>query len=113
MSFRLLKSTSVVGGMTLVSRIMGLARDMVFSRLFGAGPIMDAFFVAFKIPNLLRRFFAEGAFSQAFVPVIGEYRANRDEQELKQLIAGVSGTLGLVLVVVCTRQIQWHLLLRR
>jgi putative peptidoglycan lipid II flippase len=100
MSFRLLKSTSVVGGMTLVSRIMGLARDMVFSRLFGAGPIMDAFFVAFKIPNLLRRFFAEGAFSQAFVPVIGEYRANRDEQELKQLIAGVSGTLGLVLVVV-------------
>ncbi len=100
MSFRLLKSTSVVGGMTLVSRIMGLARDMVYSRLFGASPIMDAFFVAFKIPNLLRRFFAEGAFSQAFVPVIGEYRANRDEQELKQLIAGVSGTLGLVLLAV-------------
>lgn len=100
MSFRLLKSTSVVGGMTLVSRIMGLARDMVYSRLFGASPVMDAFFVAFKIPNLLRRFFAEGAFSQAFVPVMGEYRANRDEQELKQLISGVSGTLGLVLVVV-------------
>lgn len=100
MSFGLLKSTSVVGGMTLLSRIMGLARDMVYSRLFGASPIMDAFFVAFKIPNLLRRFFAEGAFSQAFVPVIGEFRANRDEQELKQLISGVSGTLGVILVVV-------------
>lgn len=100
MSFGLLKSTSVVGGMTLLSRIMGLARDMVYSRLFGASPVMDAFFVAFKIPNLLRRFFAEGAFSQAFVPVIGEFRANRDEQELKQLISGVSGTLGVILVVV-------------
>jgi putative peptidoglycan lipid II flippase len=100
MSLRLLKSTSVVGGMTLLSRIMGLARDMVYSRLFGAGPLMDAFFVAFKIPNLLRRFFAEGAFSQAFVPVLGEYRATRDQAELKELVAGVSGTLGAVLVLV-------------
>jgi len=100
MSRALLKSTSVVGGMTLLSRIMGLARDMVFSRLFGAGPLMDAFFVAFKIPNLLRRFFAEGAFSQAFVPVLGEYKATRDQKELKQLIAGVSGTLGAILALV-------------
>ena len=100
MSLRLLKSTSVVGGMTLLSRIMGLARDMVFSRLFGAGPLMDAFFVAFKIPNLLRRFFAEGAFSQAFVPVLGEYKASRDQKDLKELIAGVSGTLGAILALV-------------
>lgn len=100
MSLRLLKSTSVVGGMTLISRIMGLARDMVYSRLFGASPVMDAFFVAFKIPNLLRRFFAEGAFSQAFIPVLGEYKATREREELRQLVAGVSGTLGVVLVLV-------------
>ena len=69
---RLLKSTSVVGGMTLLSRISGLARDIAFSNWFGAGIVMDAFVVAFKIPNLLRRFFAEGAFSAAFVPVISD-----------------------------------------
>lgn len=100
MSLRLLKSTSVVSGMTLVSRVLGLARDMVFSRLFGASPVMDAFFVAFKIPNLLRRFFAEGAFSQAFVPVMGEYRATREAPELRELVSGVSGTLGVLLFVV-------------
>ena len=66
---RLLTSTSVVGLMTLLSRITGLARDIALSSWFGSGLVMDAFTVAFKIPNLLRRFFAEGAFSQAFVPV--------------------------------------------
>ena len=62
------RSTSVVGLMTFLSRIMGLIRDICFARLFGAFPIMDAFFVAFKIPNSFRRFFAEGAFSRAFIP---------------------------------------------
>jgi putative peptidoglycan lipid II flippase len=96
----LFRSTSVVGSMTLLSRIAGLARDVVFARYFGAGPLMDAFVFAFKLPNLLRRFFAEGAFSQAFVPVIAEYRATRSEDEARELIASVSGTLALVLFVV-------------
>ena len=94
---RLLKSTSVVGSMTLLSRISGLARDIAYAHWFGAGVLMDAFLVAFKIPNLLRRFFAEGAFSQAFVPVIAEYRATRSFAEVRELIDRASGTLGLVL----------------
>jgi putative peptidoglycan lipid II flippase len=62
------RSTSIVGAFTLISRVTGLLRDMVYSRMFGAGVLMDAFLVAFKIPNFMRRLFAEGAFSQAFVP---------------------------------------------
>jgi putative peptidoglycan lipid II flippase len=96
----LIKSTSAVGSMTLLSRISGLAREIVFARLFGAGPFMDAFFFAFKLPNLLRRFFAEGAFSQAFVPVIAEFRATRSAEEARELIAKVSGTLALTLFFV-------------
>jgi len=92
----LLKATSVVSSMTLLSRISGLARDISFAHWFGAGIVMDAFFVAFKIPNLLRRFFAEGAFSQAFVPVISEYRANSSPSEIQALLNNVTGTLGLV-----------------
>ncbi|MBN1239094.1 MAG: murein biosynthesis integral membrane protein MurJ, partial [Gammaproteobacteria bacterium] len=94
---RLVESTTVVGSMTVLSRITGLARDIGFSRWFGASPLMDAFFVAFKIPNLLRRFFAEGAFSQAFVPVMSEYRATRSAAETRELIDRVTGTLTLVL----------------
>jgi putative peptidoglycan lipid II flippase len=97
---RLLKSTSVVGGMTLLSRILGLVRDIVFARFFGTGIVMDAFFVAFKIPNIFRRFFAEGAFSQAFVPVFTEYDETRSQAEVKELIDRVSGTLGLILLVM-------------
>jgi len=67
-----LRSTSVVGGFTLLSRVSGLVRDMAYSSAFGAGTLMDAFLVAFKIPNFLRRLTAEGAFSQAFVPVVSE-----------------------------------------
>ncbi|HUF71468.1 MAG TPA: murein biosynthesis integral membrane protein MurJ [Gammaproteobacteria bacterium] len=96
----LIRSTSAVGSMTLLSRISGLAREIVFARLFGAGPFMDAFFFAFKLPNLLRRFFAEGAFSQAFVPVIAEFRATRSAEEARELVARVSGTLALTLFVV-------------
>jgi len=97
---RLLKSTSVVSGMTLLSRILGLVRDIVFARFFGAGIVMDAFFVAFKIPNIFRRFFAEGAFSQAFVPVFTEYDETRSQAEVKELVDRVTGTLGLFLLVM-------------
>jgi putative peptidoglycan lipid II flippase len=83
--------------MTLLSRILGLVRDMVFSRLYGAGPLMDAFLVAFRIPNLGRRLFAEGAFSQAFVPVISEFRSTRAHEEVRELADSVAGTLGLFL----------------
>jgi putative peptidoglycan lipid II flippase len=96
----LLKSTSVVSSMTLLSRISGLGRDIGFAHWFGAGIVMDAFFVAFKIPNLLRRFFAEGAFAQAFVPVISEYRANSSRDETQELLDRVTGTLGLVLFTI-------------
>ena len=68
----LLRSTLVVSSMTMLSRILGLVRDVVLMSVFGAGGLMDAFLVAFKIPNFLRRLFAEGAFSQAFVPVLTE-----------------------------------------
>lgn len=99
MSTGLLKSTAVVSTMTFVSRILGFLRDMVIARFFGAGSATDAFFVAFRIPNLLRRLFAEGAFSLAFVPVFAEYRETRRD-ELRILVDRVSGTLGLILLAV-------------
>ena len=77
----------------MVSRVLGLVRDIVLARWFGADAGMDAFFVAFKIPNFMRRLFAEGAFSQAFVPVISEYREQRDRREVQQLVNRVAGTL--------------------
>jgi putative peptidoglycan lipid II flippase len=97
MSRGFLRSTSVVGGLTLLSRVSGLVRDMVYSQAFGAGTLMDAFLVAFKIPNFLRRLTAEGAFSQAFVPVVSEYKIRRSAEEVRHLVGGVSGTLGLLL----------------
>ena len=96
---RLLRSTVAVGRMTVLSRILGLVRDIFFARFFGASLVMDAFFVAFKIPNIFRRFFAEGAFSAAFVPVFAEYDETRDHAEVQELVNRVSGTLGLVLFV--------------
>lgn len=93
-------ATSVVGGMTLLSRITGLARDIAFSAWFGAGPVIDAFTVAFKIPNLLRRLFAEGAFAQAFVPVISEYRTHASDAETRDLVAHVAGALGIALFAI-------------
>jgi putative peptidoglycan lipid II flippase len=100
LSQKLLKSTLVVSLMTTLSRILGLVRDIVFARYFGAGGVMDAFVVAFKIPNFLRRLFAEGAFSQAFVPVLSQRRASGSEQEVRQLTDAVAGTLGGVLLLV-------------
>ena len=80
-----LRNTSIVGAMTLLSRVTGMLRDMVYSRMFGAGVLMDAFLVAFKIPNFMRRLFAEGAFSQAFVPVVSEYKVQRTHEEVREL----------------------------
>ena len=82
----LLRSSAVTGGMTLVSRVLGLARDVVLARMFGPGDGTDAFFLAFKIPNFLRRLFAEGAFNQAFIPVLSEYRSQRSLAEVQTLI---------------------------
>lgn len=96
----LLRSSGVVGVMTMLSRVLGLVRDMVIARYFGAGAGADAFFVAFKIPNFLRRLFAEGAFSQAFVPVLSSYREQQSVDEVRGLVNAVAGSLGLVLLGV-------------
>lgn len=99
MSEKLFKSTAIVSMMTFISRILGFIRDIVIANLFGAKLAADVFFVAFKIPNFLRRLFAEGAFSQAFIPVLAEYR-QRGDHDLKQLIANTSGTLAAILFVI-------------
>lgn len=96
----LFRTTSVVGGMTLLSRILGLVRDVVFARYFGAKLVMDAFLVANRIPNMLRRFFAEGAFSAGFVPVMARYRENHDAAEARTFVDAMSGTFALVLFAV-------------
>ncbi len=84
----------------MLSRVMGLVRDMVFARYIGAGTGADAFFVAFKIPNFFRRLFAEGAFAQAFVPVLSEYRTQGSHAAVKALIDRVAGCLGSVLILL-------------
>jgi len=96
----LLKALAKVGSMTFVSRILGFVRDTLIARVFGAGMLSDAFIVAFKIPNLLRRVSAEGAFSQAFVPILAEYKSQRSFDETHSLINRVATWLGLILVVV-------------
>ena len=96
----LLKALATVSAMTLLSRILGFVRDTVIARAFGAGLMTDAFFVAFKIPNLLRRLFAEGSFSQAFVPILAEYKTRRGLDETRYLIDHVAGLLALVLFIV-------------
>jgi len=96
----LLRSTGVVSAFTLLSRVLGLVRDVVVANLFGAGGGADAFFVAFKIPNFFRRLFAEGAFSQAFVPVLSEYRTQREHAEVRLLVSYTAGSLGGLLLGV-------------
>ena len=96
----LIKSTVAVSSMTLLSRLLGLARDIVIARFFSASDAADAFFVAFKIPNFLRRLFAEGAFSLAFVPVLTEYRNNFTAAQTRDLIDRVAGTLGFILLLL-------------
>lgn len=96
----LLKSLAAVSSMTMFSRVLGFARDAIVARIFGAGMATDAFFVAFKLPNLLRRIFAEGAFSQAFVPILAEYKSKQGEEATRIFVAYVSGLLTLALAVV-------------
>jgi putative peptidoglycan lipid II flippase len=94
----LLKALATVSSLTFLSRILGYARDALIARAFGAGLATDAFFVAFRIPNLLRRLFAEGAFSQAFVPIFSEYRNRESGENTKALVDCVASALALVLV---------------
>ena len=96
----LLKALAAVSSMTLLSRILGFVRDAVIARVFGAGAATDAFFVAFKLPNLLRRLFAEGAFSQAFVPVLAEYKNKRGTETTHALVNKVASALFLALIGV-------------
>lgn len=100
MSRKLLKSGVIVSVMTFISRILGLVRDAVVANLLGAGANADIFLLANKIPNFLRRLFVEGAFSQAFIPVLTDVKNAGDEEHLRQFIAKISGTLGVIVTIV-------------
>src|SRR5689334_1994289 len=89
----LLRALLTVSSLTTVSRVLGYARDFLIARVFGAGLATDAFFVAFRIPNLLRRMFAEGAFSQAFVPVLSEFKNRHGVAETRTLVDSVATLL--------------------
>ena len=97
---KLLRSGAVISAMTMISRVLGLVRDLVFANYFLIGGISDAFFAAFRIPNLLRRLVAEGAFSLAFVPVLVEYKETRSKEALHDLLDHVAGMLGMILLVI-------------
>ena len=96
----LLRSSGVVSFFTMLSRFAGLARDVIFARVIGAEALADVFFVAFKIPNFFRRLFAEGAFAQAFVPILGEYREKGSRAAVRELVSRVTGTLGITLILL-------------
>lgn len=97
----LLRAAATVSSLTLLSRITGLARDIIIARLFGASALTDAFWVAFRIPNLMRRLFAEGAFSQAFIPILGEVKERSDsEAQVRQFIDQVALVLLVTLTIV-------------
>lgn len=100
MAGHLLKKGSIVTAMTLISRILGLLREVLVANLLGAGLAADVYVVVQKIPNLLRRLFAEGAFAQAFVPVFAEYQTKESREAVLQLLNKVSGTLGLIVLVI-------------
>ena len=91
----LLRVLATVSSLTMVSRVLGYVRDFLIARIFGAGLLTDAFFVAFKIPNLLRRLFAEGAFSQAFVPILAEYKNRSGAEDTKTLIDAIATVLDI------------------
>jgi len=95
----LLKTLATVSSMTMLSRVLGFVRDVLIARMLGASMASDAFFVAFRLPNLLRRIFAEGAFSQAFVPILAEYKTQHGEQASRTFIAYISGLLTLTLAL--------------
>jgi len=96
----LLRSSLLTGSMTMTSRVLGLVRDIVLASVLGAGGAMDAFAIAQKIPNFFRRLFAEGAFSQAFIPVLSEYREKDARAAVKELVDNVAGCLGSILLLV-------------
>ena len=96
----LLRALAAVSSMTLLSRILGFVRDFIVARTFGAGVATDAFFVAFRLPNLLRRLFAEGAFSQAFVPILAEYKNRRGDDETRRLVNHVATVLAVAVFLV-------------
>ena len=100
MSAKLFKSGMIVSVMTLVSRILGLVRDVVTANVLGAGAMADVFLMVNRIPNFLRRLFAEGAFSQAFVPVLAEVKAKHGDDAVRELLAKVTGSLGVVVTLV-------------
>ncbi|MCH8507042.1 MAG: murein biosynthesis integral membrane protein MurJ, partial [Ectothiorhodospiraceae bacterium] len=96
----LLRSTAVFGALTMVSRVLGLVRDVVIAAIFGSSAATDAFFVAFKIPNFMRRLFAEGAFSQAFVPVLAAEKTRKQASDVRRLVSRASGTLLVILLAL-------------
>ncbi|OGT41146.1 MAG: murein biosynthesis integral membrane protein MurJ [Gammaproteobacteria bacterium RIFCSPHIGHO2_12_FULL_40_19] len=96
MSQKLVRSTSTVAIFTLLSRIMGFLRDIILASIFGAGGLFDAFVVAFRLPNFLRRLFGEGAFAQAFVPILAEQRTTRSHEEVQDFVNHVAGTLSFI-----------------
>ena len=96
----LLSLLGKVGSMTMLSRILGFVRDMIIARVFGAGDATDAFFTAFKLPNLLRRIFAEGAFAQAFVPILAEYKQTKSPEATREFVRYIAGMLTFVLTIV-------------
>src|SRR5262245_64643889 len=98
---QVLKALGSIGFATLLSRVLGFVRDMVVARAFGAGPTTDAFFVAFRIPNILRRLLAEGALATAMIPVFTDYAATRSRPELLRMLRAVLG-LALVALTVTT-----------
>ena len=100
MSRHLFKSTVIVSSMTLISRILGFVRDMLIARIFGVDVATDAFFVAFKIPNFLRRLFAEGAFAHAFIPVLADYKEQGSKADLKVFVDKTAGTLAGILMLL-------------
>lgn len=100
MAKSLFRSTSIVIANTGISRVLGFARTVVFAHFFGAMAGMDAFLIAFRIPNLMRKIFAEGAFSQAFVPVLSEYRQTQEMTVIKRFLNDMAGTLGVSLLLI-------------
>src|SRR5450830_2107207 len=96
----LIRTLASISGMTMLSRVTGLARDVLFTTYFGANSMTDAYNIAFRIPNLLRRLFAEGAFAQAFVPIFSEYKTQEGEERTKILVDHVATTLVLATVLV-------------
>ncbi|HEV2613881.1 MAG TPA: murein biosynthesis integral membrane protein MurJ [Gammaproteobacteria bacterium] len=100
MSKNLAKSTSLVSLMTFFSRVLGFLRDMIVARLFGVNAGVDAFLVAFKLPNFMRSLFAEGSFSQAFVPTLAHYKHNKSPEEIRKFVAHTAGCLSAMLLVI-------------